>query len=89
MAYMGIMALGAISASALSVFKMEIVSAAWWSMMSGAGVTGQGLGEAAVLFSGGYIIAGFGYSSYFFTVAALVLFAAFFFMLYFRQTQSR
>lgn len=87
-AYMGIMALGAISMSALSVYWMELVSAAWWSVMSGAAVTGQGLGEAAVLFAGGYIIAGFGYSAYFFSVSGIIFLGAVFFSVYFRGART-
>ena len=83
LAYMGIMALSAISMTALSVYRMEIICAYWWSMMSGAAVTGQGLGEAAILLSGGYIIASFGYSSYFLVVALIVFTGSIFFALYF------
>jgi MFS family permease len=86
--YVLVMALAAVSYSAISVYRMEIVKAAWWSTMSGAATMGQGVGESAILLAGGYLIAAHGFSNYYLMVASLVLAGALFFWLYFRKTSE-
>ncbi|UCH25761.1 MAG: MFS transporter [Trueperaceae bacterium] len=88
LSYMAVMALAAVSNSAISVYRMEVVGAAWWALMAGAAVTGQGVGESGILFAGGYLIDGRGFSSYFLTVACLVFLGAVFFLLYFRTPRG-
>jgi hypothetical protein len=58
--------------SAISVYRMNVVTSMWWPLMSGAAVTGQGLGESIVQLAGGFIIASAGYARYYLVVAALV-----------------
>lgn len=82
--YLVVMALASVSISALSVYRMHVVHAVWWSAMSGAVVTGQGLGESVVLLAGGFIISSFGYPLYFLLVAGLVLAGALLLAIYFR-----
>jgi sugar phosphate permease len=55
---------------------MERVGAALWGLMAGAAATGQGVGEAGILFAGGFIITGAGFPAYFLTVAAVALVGA-------------
>ncbi len=74
--YTGAMVLSSMAASSLSVFRMERVGAALWGLMAGAAATGQGVGEATVLFAGGFIITGAGFPAYFLTVAAVALVGA-------------
>lgn len=75
-AYAGVMALSAISESSLAVFRMERVGAGLWGLMAGATVTGQGIGEAGILFGGGFLIAGAGFAPYFMVVAGVALVGA-------------
>lgn len=82
LAFTGIMAFSSISESSLSVFRMERVGAGLWGVMAGAAVTGQGIGEAGILFSGGFIIDGAGFSAYFLTVAAVAFAGALFLWLF-------
>jgi MFS family permease len=86
--YLVVMALASVSISALSVYRMHLVHAAWWSAMSGAVVTGQGIGESVVLLAGGFIISSSGYSLYFLLVAGLVLTGALLLTSYFRANQE-
>ena len=74
--YTGAIALSSMAASSLSVFRMERVGATLWSLMAGAAATGQGVGEASILFAGGFIITGAGFPAYFVTVAAVALVGA-------------
>jgi predicted MFS family arabinose efflux permease len=88
-AYLGYclaMGLSAMSMSALSLYRMQIVGSAWWPAMAGAAVTGQGIGETVVLFAGGFVIAAYGFDRYFLLVAALVGIGAVAFWLRFRYT---
>jgi hypothetical protein len=72
-AYLGyvlVLASSAVSMSALSVYRMEAVASASWPLMSGATVTGQGLGESVAMGLGGIVIERAGFLAHYLAAAA-------------------
>ncbi|MEZ4709195.1 MAG: MFS transporter [Caldilineaceae bacterium] len=76
--------LTAISISAIAIYRMERVDAAWWGWASGIAVAVRGIGESAVFFGGGMIIELYGFASFFTATAAVLAIGLTFFILCFR-----
>ncbi len=68
----------------LYVYRLEIVSAVWWGIMSGTGGTVHGIGQVIASFGGGYFITWFGYQSFFMLAALITLLGAGYFWLFSR-----
>ena len=68
----------------LYVYRLEIVSAVWWGIMSGTGGTVHGIGQVIASFGGGYFITWFDYQSFFMLAALITLLGAGYFWLFSR-----
>jgi predicted MFS family arabinose efflux permease len=68
----------------VTVFHQEVVQLRWRTAMSGATSMASGVGQAAVAFGGGYLIATLGYSDFYLVTAALALAGVVLFGAYFR-----
>jgi predicted MFS family arabinose efflux permease len=81
---LGVIATSAITSTAVTVFHQSVVLPQWRTAMSGATSMASGVGQAAVAFGGGYLIATLGYRSFFLSTAALALAGVGLFAAYFR-----
>jgi predicted MFS family arabinose efflux permease len=88
-AFICFMALASISRSTLLVYRMGAVAPVWWAAMSGAAVTGQGVGETAFLFGGGFLIDTVGYKSFFLAAAGIILIGTLIFWIFHRSPHSK
>lgn len=82
--YIGTIALTSIRYPAFLVYTMERVSPGWRGTMSGAGEMASGLSFSAMALGGGYIIAAFGYRSFFLTGASLTVIGTLSFLIHLR-----
>ena len=82
--YIGTIALTSIRYPAFLVYTMESVSPGWRGTMSGAGEMASGLSFSAMALGGGYIIAAFGYRSFFLTGASLTVVGTLSFLIHLR-----
>ena len=82
--YIGTIALTSIRYPAFLVYTMERVSPGWRGTMSGAGEMASGLSFSAMALGGGYIIAAFGYHSFFLTGASLTVLGTLSFLIHLR-----
>lgn len=82
--YIGTIALTSIRYPAFLVYTMERVSPGWRGTMSGAGEMASGLSFSAMALGGGYIIAAFGYRSFFLTGASLTVVGTLSFLIHLR-----
>lgn len=93
MCFLSIMALTTAKRPAFVVFSQELVPARWRAVMSGATWMMSGLGYGSMSMSGGFIIAGAGFSSLFALGSGLTAVGTVLFWAYFRrfsiQVQSR
>lgn len=86
--YVGLRSWTAISSSAIAVYRMELVGAQQWGLLSGGAVAGQGIGESGMLLAGGFIIAGAGFGAFFFAAALMIGLSAVAYGTYFRHTTA-
>ena len=83
--YISLTIFSGITRPAIGVYQMEIVTAAWRTMMSSATTMALGLSWGIVALGGGYLIVNYGYSSLFLAGAALSTAGALVFWGYFSK----
>ncbi len=80
----GVIALGTIAGTAVTVYSQQLVRHDWQSVMSGALTMGMGVGMTGGTLAGGYAISAFGYRPLFAAGACVVAVATGLFWSYFR-----
>jgi MFS family permease len=67
LSYVGLIAMTSIRYPAYLVYALELLPARYQSTLAGAGEMAAGLSFAAIAFTGGYLISGYGYPALFLT----------------------
>jgi MFS family permease len=84
---LGVVATSAISLTAVTVFHQQSVHLEWRTAMSGGVSMATGIGQGLVSFAGGFLIAAWGFSTFFLGAGALTLVAPVLFWAYFRNSK--
>jgi MFS family permease len=82
--YIGAFALATTVNAAIFVYSQELVPPAWQAVMSGSVWMGMGIGGAAIVVGGGYLITALGYVSLFLTAAGVTAAGGLLCLAYFR-----
>ena len=85
--YMCLMVFAAATQPTIYVYRLEVVTAVWWALMSGVGGTFHGLGQATATFGGGRLITAVGYHNFFLLATVVTFTGALGFWLFDRTPQ--
>lgn len=89
LAYMALTACSLMAQPALTVYTQEMTPKRWRATMSGTATMASGVGQAVMSMGGGYLIAGVGYSAFYWLGALLGAFSALFFAGYLYRSARR
>lgn len=89
LAYIALMVFSLIAQPALNVYTQEMTPKRWRATMAGAVTMAGGIGQAVMSMGGSYLIAGVGYSAFYWLGALLGAFSALFFAGYLYRSARR
>jgi MFS family permease len=84
---LGVTVAATLSMTSVTLFHQQIVRPEWRTAMSGGVTMASGIGQALIIFAGGFLIAAWGFSRFFLSTGALTLVAAVLFWAYFRSSR--